>query len=558
MARSRLRCLIALSAMLATLYVTQAVAVPSVSLKEYTLGAGSYGYDFVFFADFHIAEGKKSISGMDDFGTEGYDDTDNDPLETTPAIEGDIACVDYINTKLVGQPGYDVRFVVLGGDFTTSAERSEWHRTRVVLDALADGPFLVPLVGNHDLWPYVGHGLSFYPPFPGYFLEQPEKEVIVGQYFIDAFRGVYDTLRYIQPAANWEQSEWLLTPTENTCHPWPSYYDNFAFSYQGTRIIATDFNTRKDPPPSERPGLRGEPDVYANQPYHWTLDWLKTQVDSVRPGERIICIGHQPYDQEYTNFQMDELRVISRQGLRNNKPIATSIGGHIHPFGDKPGRQLFGHDTAWDYYRPNAAKDGKVYVFHIRDDVRLQVAHSTAGMAASSAVQFTAGYDYEGDGNAPNEFWWDFGDGSPSETAGASVSHEFPGVVRDTVYKVSLKVTTASGRPVWACDTVRVLAALRSRRTGDPARELRTATSGMSITPNPLAGGSATVRYSLPNAGPAILRVYDVTGQPVLTQVMAAGRTGATSLDPRMLNAGVYLVQISTENFSTTHKLVIQ
>jgi hypothetical protein len=541
--------------MFATLSVTHAVAVPSVTKQEYTFGAGSYGYDFVFFADFHIAEGKKSISGMDDFGTEGYDDTDNDPLETTPAIEGDAACVDYINTSLVGQPGYDIRFVVAGGDFTSSAERSEWHRTRAVLDVLADGPFLVPLVGNHDLWPYVGHGLSFYPPFPGYFLEQPEDEVVVGQYFVDAFRGMYDTLRFIQPVPNWEQSEWLLTPTDKTCHPWPSYYDNFAFSYQGTRFIATDFNTRKDPPPSERPGLRGEPDIYSNQAYHWTLDWLKAQVAAVRPGERIICIGHQPYDQEYTNFQTDELRIMSGAGLLNNRPIATSVGGHIHPFGDKPGRQLFGSDTAWDYYRPNAAKDGKVYVFHIRDSVRLQVTHSAAAPAFGPAVQFDADYAYEGDGNAPGEFCWDFGDGSPPEIAGAGVSHQFAGVVPDTIYKVSLKVTTASGRRVWACDTVRVLAALRARRDGEPARELGAA---MSVKPNPLATGFATLRYSLPKPRQATLSVFDVTGRAVKAQDLALGRSGSLSLDLRHLAAGVYLVEVETDGFTARQKLVVQ
>jgi hypothetical protein len=78
------------------------------------------------------------------------------------------------------------------------------------------------------------------------------------------------------------------------------------------------------------------------------------------------------------------------------------------------------------------------------------------------------------------------------------------------------------------------------------------------ISPNPLAGGFATVRYSLPKAGLATLRIYDVTGRTVLSQTMVAGRTGTAGLDLRKLNAGVYLVKVATEGFSTTQKLVVQ
>ena len=554
MARSRLPYLPALGAALAALTATHGLAVPEVVLQEYTIGAGSYGFDFIFFSDFHIGEGKKLIDGMDDFGTPGYDDSDNDSLETTPAIEGDVACVDYINQHIVGQPGFDIRFVVTGGDFTGSSERSEWQRSRALLGRLAGGPFEVPLIGNHDLWPYVGHGLSFFPPFPGYFSEQRADEVVAGEYFVDAYRGVYDTLRSIQPVPNWEQSEWLLTPTANTNHPWPSYYNNFAFSYQGSRFIVTDFNTRKHPPPSERPGLRGEPDVYADQPYHWTLGWLKTQVAAVRPGERIICIGHQPYDQEYTNFQMDELRIISSMGLLNNRPIATSIGGHIHPFGDKPGRLLLGRDTAWDYYRPNAAKDGKVYVFHVRDSVQLAVTHLSVASASGSTVQFQGAFDSEGDGNAPEEFHWDFGDGSPPQDTGSNASHAFPQVAPDTVYKVSLRVVTASGRRIWACDTVRVLAPWIVRQ----ARPPNLPEAAISLSPNPVATGRVTVRYTLPRLRPAMITVCDVAGRKVRHEQLALGRSGSFSMDLRGLPAGVYLAELKARGYGARQKLVVE
>jgi hypothetical protein len=97
-----------------------------------------------------------------------------------------------------------------------------------------------------------------------------------------------------------------------------------------------------------------------------------------------------------------------------------------------------------------------------------------------------------------------------------------------------------------------------------PSREGITAGSfdignvSFAIAPNPLSGGFATVRYSLPKAGSATLYVYDVMGRPMLTQAMVAGRTGTASLDLRKLNTGVYLVKVTTEGFSTTQKLVVQ
>jgi hypothetical protein len=88
----------------------------------------------------------------------------------------------------------------------------------------------------------------------------------------------------------------------------------------------------------------------------------------------------------------------------------------------------------------------------------------------------------------------------------------------------------------------------------------------VSIVPNPL-GKHATVRYNLPrcrtgaseaNAGLATLKVYDVMGRTVMTQTLAAGRTGTASLDLRKLEAGVYLVKVTTDDFSTTQKLVVE
>lgn len=96
------------------------------------------------------------------------------------------------------------------------------------------------------------------------------------------------------------------------------------------------------------------------------------------------------------------------------------------------------------------------------------------------------------------------------------------------------------------------------RRDGVTAGATEIGSVSFAIAPNPLSGGFATVRYSLPKAGLATLNVFDVAGRTVLNQTIAAGRTGTASLDLRKLEAGVYLVKVTAEGFSTTQKLVVE
>jgi hypothetical protein len=86
----------------------------------------------------------------------------------------------------------------------------------------------------------------------------------------------------------------------------------------------------------------------------------------------------------------------------------------------------------------------------------------------------------------------------------------------------------------------------------------RTMPLGITCAPNPLARGFATVRYSLPKAGPAQLSVFDVTGRTVSRHTIAATRTGAVRLDLRDLSAGIYLVKLESDSQTFTQKLVVQ
>jgi hypothetical protein len=86
------------------------------------------------------------------------------------------------------------------------------------------------------------------------------------------------------------------------------------------------------------------------------------------------------------------------------------------------------------------------------------------------------------------------------------------------------------------------------------------ATDGLSlsIAPNPLASGAATLRYLLPAAGPACVTIYDVTGRLAYRRVALAGRAGAVSLDLRDLAGGVYVVRLNAGTRSVAQKLIVQ
>jgi hypothetical protein len=110
----------------------------------------------------------------------------------------------------------------------------------------------------------------------------------------------------------------------------------------------------------------------------------------------------------------------------------------------------------------------------------------------------------------------------------------------------------------WRYTPYEVAAGAQPNRDGVTAGSTELGKVSFAIAPNPLSGGLATVRYSLPKAGLATLTVFDVAGRTVLSQTMAAGRSGTASLDLRELEAGVYLVKVTTEGFSTTQKLVVE
>ena len=96
-------------------------------------------------------------------------------------------------------------------------------------------------------------------------------------------------------------------------------------------------------------------------------------------------------------------------------------------------------------------------------------------------------------------------------------------------------------------------------RAGVMARPAAFTPAGcLTVMPNPLAQGKATVCYSLERPGPGVISVSDIAGRVVLRQTATLEREGSTVLDLAGLPAGVYLVHLGCGRQALTRKLVVQ
>jgi hypothetical protein len=95
---------------------------------------------------------------------------------------------------------------------------------------------------------------------------------------------------------------------------------------------------------------------------------------------------------------------------------------------------------------------------------------------------------------------------------------------------------------------------------GISGREEMEPCAGMSLalSPSPLAGNVLHVEYSLNQAGPAKVTLFDISGRPVVTRRFVADRAGELPLDLRFLSGGVYLVRLDGGQRSLVQKLVVQ
>lgn len=276
-------------------------ASPNVSTSSINSSSGGNSFTFVHLTDLHIGR------DIDDYGTQGYDDE---------APEGDVGvaaqklreAVNWINENYESK---GIEFVVVTGDISDSAEKSEFLKAKEILDTLFI-PY-VPIVGNHDIWPYTSDS------------EAPEAVGV--QYFMEVFEDTFDSLSTTFP--EWDDGT-RLTKTWNPEQNCYNYFQNFAFDYKGYHFICADFNARFH---AESVGVPSEASLYDFQGGTW--NWFKQHYngyESIGDDNMLIFAHHGLTNMYKSTFSPNEYSKVSKFLYDNGNINHTGLWcyGHIH------------------------------------------------------------------------------------------------------------------------------------------------------------------------------------------------------------------------------------
>lgn len=245
----------------AYVYASSKVVTSSINNKQ-----GGNSFTFAHITDIHIGR------DIDDYGTLGYDD-EPPQGDVGVAAQNLRDTVNWINENYQSQ---GIQFVMITGDISDSAEKSEFMKAKEILDTLKI-PY-VPLVGNHDIWPYTANS------------EAPSA--IGEQYFMEVFKDTFDSLR--TRFGEWDDGT-RLTKTWNPEQNCYNYFQNFDFSYKGYHFICADFNARFH---SSTVGVPSEASLYDFPGGTWY--WFTRHYN------------------EYTTIGEDKMLIFAHHGLTND------------------------------------------------------------------------------------------------------------------------------------------------------------------------------------------------------------------------------------------------
>ncbi len=157
-------------------------------------------------------------------------------------------------------PALNIKFVVVNGDITESAEESEFYKAREVLEDL--DILYLPIFGNHDAWPYCGRSRA-----PG-----PTGSAVFNRIFSGAFESVAGS----PLVTGWEKDTRTVAGTP---------LNNYAFTLGGVRFIALDLVCRES---TAGPGVDGRGVLHPG-----TRQWLAGHLDG-KGEEPVVLLSHHP------------------------------------------------------------------------------------------------------------------------------------------------------------------------------------------------------------------------------------------------------------------------
>jgi outer membrane protein assembly factor BamB len=259
------------------------------------------GFSFIVITDLHIGR------GFDDFGTATYDDA---------MVSGQENCltsrladtVDWINRTYKND---NTKFVVVLGDISDSAEKSEFLKAREILDSL-EIPY-IPLVGNHDIFSCVGDQSTWLSTGDKYF-----QEVFWGTDARNSGRlaGLF--------GASWEKQP---TPYHSWNEDRDFYFENYAFAYGGINFLCLDY-ARRDT----------KSIASVAEPFSQTNDWLENHLTQYT-GRPVVVFSHYPYIGTGSSLPLipgvggiylTEIKWFTGLVSKYDKGNVLTFGGHVH------------------------------------------------------------------------------------------------------------------------------------------------------------------------------------------------------------------------------------
>ena len=266
-----------------------------------------YAFTVAHITDIHIGEGEH------DFGSPGFvHDTMPEGISGYPqkSLSG---VVDWINAN---KDEEDIRFVAVTGDITGSAEESEFRKAKEILDRLQI-PY-VPLLGNHDIWPYINYGNEAeYAYGDSIMLAVFEDNFQANKLFFDKWSdGTRLTKTYNEESGHYHQ---LV---------------NYSFVYNGFTFIVLDWNPRYHVKKAE-PGIGPEPSLhdYEGGTLPWLIENLKNPLEE---GEKnIILFTHHPPQRDISaifnfGFTVSQFQQLSQEILPYKNKTSAWLAGHVH------------------------------------------------------------------------------------------------------------------------------------------------------------------------------------------------------------------------------------
>jgi len=272
-------------------------------------------FSFVLITDLHIGW------GIPDYNGEGYNDQEEgQDYYLTERLK---MVVDWINDNYERQ---NIKFVVVDGDISDTAEYSEFLKAREILNHLKI-PY-IPLIGNHDIWPNTQKLTTDPDGLGGRWNTIKEKrkegEPLGDEYFEIVFwrDNATNTSMIKSLFDNFERQE------EIPQYQGPPYFQNYSFNFGGTTFIALDFNARDYD--ELIPMLSTTVRVWEE-----TLSWLEEKLKE-NLEKKVILFVHQPFIMSPSPIslyltRLEDVKELMRKYCREGVQCKIySFAGHTH------------------------------------------------------------------------------------------------------------------------------------------------------------------------------------------------------------------------------------